>query len=70
MKSIRITKLPNDTFIVEEQISKWTIFGIKNKWVPLVKTTGLDECWQHGNIEFAVRNAVAEIKSRIFFNEN
>jgi hypothetical protein len=66
MKSIRITKLPNDTFIVEEQISKWTVFGIKYKWIPLVKTAGLDECWQHSDIKYAMQNAIDQIKLRIF----
>lgn len=43
-------------YIVEVQVSKWTLFGLKKVWQPYVKTSGMDTAWHHSSYELAVMN--------------
>lgn len=57
----RITKKPKG-YIVEVLDVKWSLFGLRKKWVPFVKSAGLDQCWHHSTYEFAMMNLLKEIK--------
>ena len=48
-------------YIVEVQVSKWTLFGLKKVWKPYVKSSGLDCAWHHISYETAVMNFKTEI---------
>lgn len=61
MKNYRIRKI-NKGFIVEQKIIKWSLFGLKIKWIPFVKTSGLNECWAHKTREAALNNMIEMIK--------
>lgn len=56
----RIVKKPRG-YIVEVQVSKWTLFGLKKVWEPYVKTSGLDCAWHHKTYEMAVMNFKREV---------
>ena len=43
-------------FIVEVQVSKLTLFGLKKVWKPYVTSSGLDCAWHHKSYEMAVMN--------------
>jgi len=65
MENIRITKIDNH-YIVEKGIPKWTLFGVKYKWIPFVTPTGMkDECWKHSNYDFAFDNTISEIRKAL-----
>lgn len=51
--------------IVEVQSFYWTLFGIKFKWVPYVKTSGLDECWNHSNEYQALESLLNQVKNEL-----
>jgi hypothetical protein len=48
-------------YIVEVQVSKWTLFGLKKVWKPYVKSSGLDCAWHHKSYEMAVMNFKSEV---------
>jgi len=48
-------------YIVEVKKYRWTIFGLKYKWIPYIKTSGIDEAWHHGSIDAAVMNLRREV---------
>lgn len=56
----RISKI-NNSYIVEVQVSKWTLFGLKKVWKPYVKSSGLDCAWHHSSYEYAVMNFKSEV---------
>lgn len=60
----RIIKKPKG-YIVEEQVVKWSLFGLKYKWIPYVKTSGLDECWHFKTYESALNSCIEEIRIEI-----
>ncbi len=60
----RIVKKPKG-YIVEVQDFKWSLFGIKSKWIPYVKTSGIDECWHHSNQLHALKNLLDQIKNEL-----
>lgn len=60
----RIVKKPKG-YIVEVQDFKWSLFGIKSKWIPYVKTSGIDECWHHSNQLQALQNLLDQIKNEL-----
>ena len=64
ISKFRITKRARG-YIVEVQDIRWTLFGLKTKWVPYVKTSGLEECWHHSNENFAIQNLFFQIKSEL-----
>ena len=65
----RILKKPKG-YIVEVEETKWTIFGLKNQWVPFVKSAGLDCAWNHSTYEFSLMNLFDEIKKQLNENHN
>ena len=56
-------------YIVEFQVSKWTLFGLKKVWKPYVKSSGLDCAWHHSSYEFALHNLLREIKDEFQNNK-
>jgi hypothetical protein len=56
----RITK-NNRGYIVEIQVSKYTLFGLKKEWVPYVKSSGMNCAWHHKTYEMAVMNFKSEV---------
>ena len=66
MENIRITKLENQLFIVEERVTKWTLFGLKHTWIPFIKTSGLNECWKHDRFDYTIDNILNEVRKRIY----
>lgn len=61
-------------YIVEVQVSKWTLFGIKKVWKPFILTSGLDIPWHHSSYDFAMKNLLDEIELSTIknggFNQN
>jgi len=60
----RIVKKPKG-YIVEVQDLTWSLFGMKLKWIPFVKTSGMDECWHHSNQLLALQNLLEELKNEV-----
>lgn len=58
----RIIEKPRG-FIVEYLDVKWTLFGLKKRWKPFIKSAGLDCAWHHSSYDFAVMNLVDKIKT-------
>jgi hypothetical protein len=58
----RIVEKPRG-FIVEYLDVKWTLFGLKKRWKPFIKSAGLDCAWHHSSYDFAVMNLVDKIKT-------
>ena len=48
-------------FVVEEKVTRWTLFGLRYKWIPYVKTTGMEIAWTHKNYFNAINNAVDKV---------
>ena len=63
--SFRIIKKPKG-YIVETNIKKWTLFGLKEKWIPYVKSSGLDCAWHHSTYEFAMMSLLDEVKKETY----
>lgn len=61
MSNFRIVKKPKG-FIVEVEVMKWSLFGLKKEWKPFVKTAGMDYAWHHSTYEMAQMNLLNEIK--------
>jgi len=53
-------------FIVEKEIAYWTLFGLKYKWIPYIKSAGLDCAWHHKTYEFAMMNLIDEVKKETY----
>lgn len=47
-------------YIVEVQVSKWNLFGLKKVWIPYVKASGIDCVWYHSTYEMALMNFETE----------
>ena len=54
-------------FIVENKIVKWSLFGLKTKWIPFVKSTGLECAWHHKTYDYAMINLLQQIKKDMRF---
>ena len=67
--NFRILKKPKG-FIVEVEVVIWTLFGLKKRWKPFVKSAGLDCAWHHKTYEFAMMNLLDEVKKQTFENSN
>jgi len=52
-------------YIVEVQQIKWSLFGLRKKWVPFVKSFGLDCAWHHSTYDYALMNLLDEIKKNL-----
>jgi hypothetical protein len=52
-------------YIVEVQQIKWSLFGLRKKWVPFVKSAGLDWEWHHSTYDYALMNLFSEIKKNL-----
>ncbi len=61
MSKFRILKKPNG-FIVEVEVIKWSLFGLKKEWKPFIKSAGLNCAWHHSTYEYAQMNLLKEIK--------
>ena len=48
-------------YYVEILSFKWSLFGIKKKWIPFVTYSGLDEIYPHSNDKIAYENLIREI---------
>ena len=60
----RITKRKKG-YVVEVQDIRWTLFCLKTKWVPYIKTSGLEECWHHKKPIDALQNMLDQIKNEL-----
>jgi len=67
--NFRILKKPKG-FIVEVEVIKWTLFGLKKEWKPFVKSAGLDCAWHHKTYDFAMMNLLYEVKIQTIKNAN
>lgn len=61
----RILKKPRG-YIVEVQTSKW--LGLKRKWVPFVKSAGLECAWHHKTYDYAMKNLLFEVETQTIKN--
>lgn len=59
--NFRIVKKPRG-YIVEKEISYWTLFGLKYKWITYIKSAGLDCPWHHSTYEFAMKSLLIEVE--------
>lgn len=55
----------NGKYYVEILFFKWTLFGIKKKWVPFVTYAGLDDIYPHSSYHFALDNMITEIRRKL-----
>lgn len=66
----RIIKIDR-SYIVEVQVSRWTLFGLKKEWKPYVKPFGMNCAWHHKTYEAALINfqdhAISDIESNTEF---
>jgi hypothetical protein len=69
MMELRILKTQRG-FIVERKKFRWSLFGLKYKWVPFIETSGIKECWNHQTYEFAIMNIQDKIKNDLFIQYN
>ena len=65
----RILKKPKG-YIVEVECIKWTLFGLKKKWIPFILTSGLDCAWHHSTYDFAMSSLLKEIEIQTIKNAN
>ena len=54
-----------DKYYVEVLSFKWTLFGIKKKWMPFVKYSGLDDIYPHSSYHSAYDNMITEIRRKL-----
>ena len=52
-------------FIVEKKTFKWSLFGLKTKWIPFVKSAGLQCAWHHKTYDYAMMNLIEKIKKNM-----
>lgn len=52
-------------YIVEIEVVKWTLFGLKKEWKPFVKSAGLDCAWHHKEYHSAIMNLLSEIEDKL-----
>jgi hypothetical protein len=66
---IRILKTQKG-YIVEKKVYKWSLFGLRYKWIPYVKTSGLNECWSHNSFDSALINSKVQFEKDLILNHN
>ena len=44
---------------------RWTIFGLKYKWIPFITFLGTDLPFLHESYELAMNNLLFEIKAKV-----
>lgn len=59
----------NGGFIVEQNVRKCSLFR-RNKWIPFVKTSGIDEAWVHGSYDAALDNLLLKVRWNTIENSN
>jgi hypothetical protein len=52
-------------YIVEIEVVKWTLFGLKKEWKPFVKSSGLDCAWHHKKYHSAHLNLITQIEDEL-----
>lgn len=62
----RITKTFHG-YIVETEKITWSLFGLKEKWIPYIKTAGMDCCWPFSSYELALSELLRKLKIDIQF---
>jgi len=65
--NFRILKEKKGYIVQVEQVS-WTLFGLKKRWIPFVKSAGLDCAWHHKTFDFAMMNLLDEVKKQTIKN--
>ena len=56
-------------FLVEKQIVKWTLFGLKKKWIHFISYSGLSDCpYYFKTFDSALENMLKEVKWDIIFD--
>jgi hypothetical protein len=64
----RITKTFQG-YIVEVEQMTWSLFGLKQKWIPYIKTAGMDYCWPFCSYELALSELLRKLKIDIQFEK-
>jgi len=62
----RIRKVTGGKFVVEVLVSRWSLFGLRKKWIPYVKSAGLDCAWKHSSYDMALMNYKKEMLDEIY----
>lgn len=65
----RIRKEPRG-YVVEVEVIKWTLFGLKKEWKPFVKSAGLDCAWHHAEHKYAIMNLLKEVEIETLKNSS
>lgn len=58
-------RLIEGKYYVEVLSFKWTLFGIKKKWIPFVTYSGLDDIYPHSSYHSALNNMITVIKREL-----
>jgi len=64
----RIKKYPKG-YAVEVELIKRYIFWTTKKWIPFIKSAGLETAWHHSTYDFALMNLLDEIKKQVIVIE-
>jgi len=67
--NFRILKKPKG-FIVQVEVVKWTLFGLKKEWKIFVKSAGLNCAYHHKTYDLAMMNLLDEVKMQTIKNAN
>lgn len=54
-------------YYVEILSFKWTLFGMKKKWIPFVTYSGLDDAYPHSFYSIAYQNMIKKIEKELIF---
>ena len=64
IKILRIRKI-KDGYITEIEVSRWTLFGIRRRWVPYLTYRGTDEAFPFSSRLGAKEAIVREIREEL-----
>jgi len=73
-KNYRITETSimngrKKAYIVEVQEFKWSLFGLKSKWVTYLKVDGMDkQPWYYLSYESAINEMILQIRRDVAYN--
>jgi hypothetical protein len=52
-------------FVVQVKIAKWSLFGIKYKWIPYLTVSGQKQPWYYSTYERAMSEMILQIRRDI-----
>ncbi len=49
-------------FVVQVKVAKWSLFGIKYKWIPYLTVSGQKQSWYYSTYERAMSEMILQIR--------